>query len=158
MTASPSTPTRPRLAPWLLTLATLALALTVACILPGQQPDDDDAADDDTGDDDTGDDDTGDDDTGDDDTGDDDTGDDDTTESPCSAGEGVHEGCGPISWEGCCDGSELLWCEGDWLCRLDCTSNPSCGWEVNNEYYDCGTDGEPAPENTPPLECPGPPQ
>ncbi len=77
-----------RLAGILVFLATLALALSVACILPGQQPgdddtsgddDDDDTGDDDTGDDDTGDDDTGDDDTGDDDTGDDDTGDDDTT-------------------------------------------------------------------------------
>ncbi len=152
-----------RLAGILVFLATLTLALSLACILPGQQPDDDDDAsgdddtgDDDTGDDDTGDDDTGDDDTGDDDTGDDDTGDDDTTEeSPCSAGEGVHEGCGPISYDGCCEGETgLLWCENGWLCTLDCTENPSCGWEVTNEYYNCGTDGEPAPLNTPPLECP----
>jgi len=167
-----------RLAGILVFLATLALALSVACILPGQQPGDDDTSgddddddtgdddtgdddtgdddtgDDDTGDDDTGDDDTGDDDTGDDDTGDDDTGDDDTTESPCSAGEEVHQGCGPISFEGCCDGEELLWCENNWLCRLDCSSNPSCGWQVNYDYYDCGTDGEPAPNDTPPMQCP----
>ena len=132
-----------RLAGILVFLATLTLALSLACILPGQQPDDDDDA-------------SGDDDTGDDDTGDDDTGDDDTTEeSPCSAGEGVHEGCGPISYDGCCEGETgLLWCENGWLCTLDCTENPSCGWEVTNEYYNCGTDGEPAPLNTPPLECP----
>jgi len=132
-----------RLAGILVFLATLALALSVACILPGQQPGDDDTS----GDDD-------DDDTGDDDTGDDDTGDDDTTESPCSAGEEVHQGCGPISFEGCCDGEELLWCENNWLCRLDCSSNPSCGWQVNYDYYDCGTDGEPAPNDTPPMQCP----
>ena len=161
-----------RPAPWLLGLATIALAFAVACVLPGQKPGDDDTSaddddddtgdddtgDDDTGDDDTGDDDTGDDDTGDDDTGDDDTGDDDTTESACSAGEAIHEGCGPITFEGCCDSPQLLWCENNWLCKLDCTNNPSCGWNADNEFYDCGTDGEPAPNNDPPMECGGPPE
>ncbi len=130
-----------------------------SCLLPADQPwkrlvlDDDTVGDDDdttpVGDDDTtpvGDDDTtpvGDD-------------DDDTSGTPCAGGgEPLQQGCGNFSWEGCCEGDDLYWCESDWVCHMDCTELESqyCGWDSEQGFYNCGTDGNPAPGNNPPIDC-----
>jgi hypothetical protein len=84
--------------------------------------------------------------------GDDDDASDDDSE-PCSTGHPVQEECGPIGYEGCCDGPDLYWCRGGWVCTLDCSSNPSCGWNPDGLYYDCETEGLEAPGGVPSLEC-----
>jgi len=79
--------------------------------------------------------------------------DDDDDGDPCSPGHAVQQGCGPIGYEGCCDGHDLYWCTGGWVCTLDCSSNLACGWNPDGLYYDCDTEGEPAPDGVPSLEC-----
>jgi MYXO-CTERM domain-containing protein len=71
----------------------------------------------------------------------------------CSVGTALQKGCGNLSLEGCCDGEDLYWCEGGWVCYLDCLAGPYCGWQPTGPFYDCGTDGQPAPGNNPPMEC-----
>lgn len=80
--------------------------------------------------------------------------DDDTSADTCAGdGQPVHEGCDTISWEGCCDGESLYWCENGWVCVMDCSENPSCGWDSKQSFYNCGTGGDAAPGNDPPLDC-----
>ena len=71
----------------------------------------------------------------------------------CSVGTALQQGCGNLSLEGCCDGEDLYWCEGGWVCYLDCLASPSCGWQPTGPFYDCSTDGQPAPGNNPPMAC-----
>ena len=70
-------------------------------------------------------------------------------------GTPIQQGCGDHSWEGCCDGQELFWCEDGWLCYADCSQwEGQCGWDNQGDYYNCWTDGDAAPNNNPPMECP----
>ena len=74
----------------------------------------------------------------------------------CEQGGGtpVQQGCGNFTYEGCCDGERLFWCEAGWLCTVDCAANPYCGWRVAASFYACDTSGDPAPGNNPPIQCP----
>jgi MYXO-CTERM domain-containing protein len=63
--------------------------------------------------------------------------------------------CGSVSYEGCCDGSTLYFCDSGSLQTLDCSSNPSCGWDSTGSYYDCGTSGTADPSGSNPLACSG---
>ncbi len=72
----------------------------------------------------------------------------------CSAGDPLQQGCGSYSFEGCCEGQILLWCENGWLCGSDCSLLPYCGWDAAQGFYNCGTPGDPAVGNSPPMECP----
>ena len=60
-----------------------------------------------------------------------------------------------VTPDGCCQSDVLYFCDdiNHVVCSIDCASDPLCGWVHNMEYYDCGTDGDPAPGNNPPLEC-----
>jgi MYXO-CTERM domain-containing protein len=69
----------------------------------------------------------------------------------------VGNNCGNYSYEGCCDGDLLYWCQGGTLCLLDCGQAPQCGWDNQGEFYNCGTSGNAAPGNNPPLVCYSPP-
>ena len=49
--------------------------------------------------------------------------------------------CGNIDSKGCCDGTTLKYCNSGKLSAMNCKSNPSCGWNTKNSWYDCGTSG-----------------
>jgi MYXO-CTERM domain-containing protein len=74
----------------------------------------------------------------------------------CDIGGGtpVQQGCDGVSYEGCCDSQDLYWCEQGWLCTTDCSVQPLCGWRNAANFYACDTDGNPAPGNNPPMDCP----
>jgi len=71
----------------------------------------------------------------------------------CSEGTTLGYGCGSYTTSGCCSGDVVLWCENNWACRLSCLSEPTCGWNAAISRYDCGTSGDPAPNNDPPMDC-----
>jgi len=73
----------------------------------------------------------------------------------CSAGAKLEATeCGWVSFEGCCDGERLLFCEGGMLCARDCAGFPHCGWNGTMGYYDCGTAGQDDPVGMFPAACP----
>jgi len=65
----------------------------------------------------------------------------------------VSNNCATYTFEGCCDGDVLMWCQSGTLCLLDCNQSPQCGWDNAQGFYNCGTTGTPAPGNNPPMEC-----
>jgi MYXO-CTERM domain-containing protein len=67
--------------------------------------------------------------------------------------KGAPQPCGAVSNEGCCDGDLLKYCDNGTLKTLDCAQNPKCGWDPNNKYYDCGTNGAGDPSGTHPIKC-----
>lgn len=62
-------------------------------------------------------------------------------------------GCGNITWEGCCSGNTLKYCENNAVKTIDCTQQPSCGWKAEQSYYDCGTSGGSDPSGAHPKNC-----
>jgi len=70
----------------------------------------------------------------------------------CVAGP---DNCQGITYEGCCSGQQLQWCENGQLTGLDCAGNPNCGWDGNNGYYNCGTSGAADPSGANPISCDG---
>ena len=66
----------------------------------------------------------------------------------CSGGS-----CGGISFEGCCEGGLLKYCDDGVLQQLDCSDNPSCGWNGQAGFYDCGTTGGSDPSGTNSKSC-----
>ncbi|MEC8023759.1 MAG: agmatine deiminase family protein [Myxococcota bacterium] len=76
----------------------------------------------------------------------------------CSSGQICNGGqctdtpdpCDGISFEGCCSGSQLKYCDENQVQTISCTS--SCGWNAGAEWYDCGFSGaDPSGDN--PLSC-----
>ncbi len=63
--------------------------------------------------------------------------------------------CGNITWEGCCDGEVLKYCEDNQLVTMNCSSDPHCGWNASQGFYDCGTSGGADPSGQNPKSCPG---
>jgi len=66
-------------------------------------------------------------------------------------------GCYGLTYAGCCVGERLLWCENSVTCTIDCTITPYCGWpaeDINQGFYDCGTNGSQDPSGTNPIDCP----
>jgi len=76
-----------------------------------------------------------------------------TARAECSEGTTLGYGCGNYTSSGCCSGDVVLWCESGWACRLSCLTEPVCGWNAAISRYDCGTSGDPAPDNDPPMDC-----
>ena len=72
----------------------------------------------------------------------------------CLDGSCVDDPCEGVSFEGCCDGETLQYCEDNSLKTLDCSSSPSCGWNAQSGYYDCGGDGAAEPTGAAPILCP----
>jgi MYXO-CTERM domain-containing protein len=70
----------------------------------------------------------------------------------CSQGQ-CHLDCDGIPWEGCCDGAVLYYCDDGNLVTQQCEKNPACGWK--GEFYDCGTEGNEAPDGLFPISCDG---
>jgi agmatine/peptidylarginine deiminase len=82
---------------------------------------------------------------------------------PCGPGQTCQNGqcvpggggCGDVTYEGCCSGETLQFCDGGQLQTMDCSQGPSCGWQPQGNFYDCGTDGSADPSGTFPKECSG---
>jgi len=78
----------------------------------------------------------------------------------CNAGVCEAAGCGGITFEGCCDGQTLKYCENDEIKVIDCSGNEppndQCGWKAEAGFYDCGGDGE-DPSGLNPIDCPAGP-
>jgi hypothetical protein len=67
---------------------------------------------------------------------------------------GGDDPCGGLTYEGCCDGSTVVWCEGEQIKTYDCANEPSCGWSAADAYYWCNTAGDSDPSATFPKDCP----
>jgi V8-like Glu-specific endopeptidase len=78
----------------------------------------------------------------------------DSGESPTSCPQDCATGdCGGVTFQGCCVGQLLKWCEEGQLKQADCADKPSCGWNANGSFYDCGTDGAGDPSGNNPIIC-----
>ena len=71
----------------------------------------------------------------------------------CDAGQCVEpaDPCGGISFQGCCDGKELKYCDNGVIKGGNC--NSSCGWDAQNNFYECGKNGA-DPSGLYPIDCP----
>ena len=64
------------------------------------------------------------------------------------------DACGGITYEGCCEGTVLKYCDNGTLQSGDCgaaTPPSTCGWSTSG-YYDCGNTGA-DPSGTYPIAC-----
>ncbi|MEC9072628.1 MAG: agmatine deiminase family protein [Myxococcota bacterium] len=59
-------------------------------------------------------------------------------------------GCDGITYEGCCEGGSVFYCENNSLKQTSC--NAACGWIAANQFYDCGGSGA-DPSGANPLSC-----
>ncbi len=75
--------------------------------------------------------------------------------SGCGGGGGGGGACGNVTYEGCCEGELLKYCEGGQLKTIDCNQNPSCGWQAEGNFYDCATSGGQDPSGASPKSCGG---
>ena len=80
----------------------------------------------------------------------------------CTSGSCVdgtcQDGCGGITYEGCCDGTTVKWCSSGSISTIECTeegSGASCGWDDEGGYYWCGDTEAADPTGTFPRECAG---
>jgi hypothetical protein len=63
--------------------------------------------------------------------------------------------CFGITYEGCCDGEVLTYCDSGVVQHQDCGDGMAlCGWSQSSDYYDCETDGQPDPTGLHPIDCP----
>ncbi|MEZ4267907.1 MAG: agmatine deiminase family protein [Myxococcota bacterium] len=67
--------------------------------------------------------------------------------STCPGAGGTTDNCGSVTLVGCCDGSNLKYCENGALGGLTCTNG--CGWNANSSWYDCGYTGSDPTGNNP---------
>jgi len=65
--------------------------------------------------------------------------------------------CGKITFQGCCDGEVLMFCQNNKLNIVNCIgeAQPKCGWNSSSAFYDCGTSGGSDPKGKHPKTCPG---
>lgn len=78
------------------------------------------------------------------------------THCPTAPGCGGNGGgCGSVTYEGCCQGEVIQFCDGGALQTIDCMENPSCGWSSEGNFYDCGTPGGADPSGMNPKACTG---
>jgi agmatine/peptidylarginine deiminase len=69
----------------------------------------------------------------------------------CAFGICVSDPCGDITYDGCCDGDTLVYCDNGELVVGPC-GGEGCGWLSENSWYDCGGNGE-DPSGELPLSC-----
>ncbi len=76
---------------------------------------------------------------------------------PCESGTACSFGvctaypCGGIGYEGCCDGTKVVYCEYGSLKSDECGGN-GCGWNAGGGIYDCGSHAS-DPSGELPLSC-----
>lgn len=68
---------------------------------------------------------------------------------------GQSKPCENYPAEGCCEGTELRWCENGGFKDLDCSKDPQCGWDSTKGEYACGTSGGADPSGKRPKSCSG---
>ena len=75
----------------------------------------------------------------------------------CTGGKCVEQAdeCDGITYEGCCEGSTLKYCEDGELVVADCGGSPKCGWKAESKLYDCGTQGGSDPSGVFKKDCSG---
>ena len=61
--------------------------------------------------------------------------------------------CHGVPASGCCDGPVVRYCADNQASSLDCSTQPSCGWNPQG-YYACGTDGKADPSGGLTMPCP----
>ncbi len=61
-------------------------------------------------------------------------------------------GCGGVTFQGCCDGDSLRYCERNQVHRYACAPG-SCGWNALASFYDCNTSGAADPSGAFPKAC-----
>jgi hypothetical protein len=71
----------------------------------------------------------------------------------CENDQCVDDPCLGITVEGCCWNGANYFCWENQLYSVDCSANPSCGWNAGNGYYDCGTAGSADPSGTWAYSC-----
>ena len=65
----------------------------------------------------------------------------------------VVDGCGDVTYAGCCDGDTLTWCEDAQIETIACGENgTTCGWQAENGFYNCDQTGE-DPSGANPIDC-----
>ena len=73
----------------------------------------------------------------------------------CFGSTCVQGPCYGITYEGCCDGQLLSYCDSGIVKHQDCDDGmENCGWSASDQYYDCNTSGNPDPAGVHPIECP----
>ncbi len=77
------------------------------------------------------------------------------TEATCPQDCTGGAACGDVTYQGCCDGESLNWCEDEQLQTQDCSGSPSCGWQAADSFYNCGTAGAADPSGSFPKDCGG---
>ncbi|HRE91364.1 MAG TPA: hypothetical protein PK095_19765, partial [Myxococcota bacterium] len=61
--------------------------------------------------------------------------------------EAVGTACNGVSWRGCCEGGDVLYCESGQLKSLAC-GGTGCGWSGAEGFYNCGLSGvDPSGQN-----------
>ncbi|MFH1531259.1 MAG: trypsin-like serine protease [Pseudomonadota bacterium] len=74
------------------------------------------------------------------------------TAANCPQDCGDGGGCGGITYEGCCDGDVLKYCEGDQITEGACEAG-TCGWDASGQFYNCGMSGGADPSGAYPKAC-----
>jgi MYXO-CTERM domain-containing protein len=73
-------------------------------------------------------------------------------ESGCTYVPGSTGACGNVTFEGCCTGANVSYCENGQVGGGTCPG--TCGWDPGNGWYDCGFTGA-DPSGTHPRACAG---
>ena len=75
----------------------------------------------------------------------------------CQAGQCVPQadGCDGLTFEGCCDGNVLKYCDDQTVKTVNCSGSPKCGWDSQGPFYDCDTNGGSDPSGQFPKDCDG---
>ncbi|MEZ4265818.1 MAG: agmatine deiminase family protein [Myxococcota bacterium] len=73
-------------------------------------------------------------------------------ESGCTYVPGSTGACGNVTFEGCCTGAQVSYCENGQVGGGTCPD--SCGWDSQNGWYDCGFTGS-DPSGANPRSCAG---
>ena len=63
----------------------------------------------------------------------------------------MQDSCDGISYQGCCEGPFVKYCEGGTLLQRNCGTPDNCGWDDQANRYDCDQTGSGPPEF--PLAC-----
>jgi hypothetical protein len=67
---------------------------------------------------------------------------------------GGSDPCNGLTYEGCCDGDTVMWCESEEVNTKSCAGSLDCGWSAGDGYYWCNTNGGSDPSGVYPKSCP----
>ncbi len=73
------------------------------------------------------------------------------TEAVCP--QDCKAGCGDLTWQGCCEGHIVHWCDDGIAKSASCAENLHCGWNASSDVYDCDTSGGEDPSGANPRSC-----